>query len=307
MILNARDATHLNLSLKARQIARQSLANFGSSYLAQFTLVASILMAPFLGLAQASIELTDLDREQVMEKQLGRNLLHQDYAKMVKQLKQGDIISYNGTVFELKEYLGGDAATRIFAISDTKAIRIGRDGFSTQLSHTYLKAYKKLRWGGDSVVKVFEADSKPEFNYIVVERLTPQFDLSDFASRNDEIIYRTPKKTSYTLNPERRILARDTDPQKIIPQLEKFVRDMAKFSEIGDYNNTQVVWDGKRFVLIDWAWDTEFARTVDEQNEVLDHLKGRSSIDENLLHRLRKIIRDERTRSLPNRCATVLL
>ncbi len=165
---------------------------------------------------------------------------------------------------------------------------------------TKQSALEKVKHGGNSVVKVFVAESNPDFNFIIVERLTPRFDLSDFVSRNEKIKFATDESPSYTENPEQKILAREENSAYVLTKLEKFVADLSKFSQIGDYSNSQVIWNGSRFVLLDWAGSTEFANRINDQNIVIDHLDGRSSIGKKYLNHLKQIVRHKRLDPLMN-------
>ena len=262
-----------------------------SKFLRVFILAVATILLPMSIQAQDSraIELIDHNKP---DDGFSTDELRDDYLQVVRSLTPGDKISYDSKVFQLGEYLGGDSATRIFAISDTKAIRIGKS--PVHLSKSYAAAYPTLSKAGRSVVQVFLEESRPEYNFLIVERLNHKFSLSDFVARFEPIKYPTQKDRSFTRNPERIIAARAEDSMKVRRGLEEFVRNMAMFSSIGDYHNDQVIWDGTRFVLIDWAGRVENFEGPNDRSDVMDHLVGRSAITADDAKRLRELLTQER-------------
>lgn len=262
-----------------------------SKSLRTFILAAAMMLLPMSVQAQNShvVELIDHNKP---ENPFSSDELRDDYLDIVRNLKPGDQISYDSKVFELGEYLGGDSATRIFAISDTKAIRIGKS--PVHFSKSYAAAYPTLSTAGRSVVNVFLEESRPEYNFLIVERLNHKFSLSDFVARFEPIKYPTGNDRSFTRNPERIIEAREENQTKVRRGLEDFVKNMAIFSTIGDYHNDQVIWDGSRFVLIDWAGHVEKFKNPSDKSDVMAHLDGRSAVTRNEIKHLRSLLVDQR-------------
>ncbi|CAN5492192.1 hypothetical protein BH10BDE1_BH10BDE1_23270 [soil metagenome] len=263
------------------------------NFFPRFTSFAALLLLPISLLAQNSPVTEMLDHNKP-ENPFSSDLLRDDYIKTVNNLRPGDLVSYDAKVFQLGEYLGGDSATRIFAISDSKAIRIGKSPI--HFSKSYAAAYPTLSSAGRSVVQVFLEESRPDYNFLIVERLNHKFSLSDFVARFEPIKYATKNSPSFTRNPERIIAAREEDESKVRQGLEDFVKNMAMFSSIGDYHNDQVIWDGSRFVLIDWAGHVENFKSLNDKSDVMAHLAGRSAVTAEDAKRLRELLTQERKR-----------
>jgi hypothetical protein len=196
----------------------------------------------------------------------------ENYDDTIQSLKTGDKILFLDREFTLGKFLGAGQSTRIFALSKSKAIRLHL--YSSVFSRAIVEGYEVFKNTGaaNSVVKVFSSESKPDYNYVIVERVNALFTLEDY------------------LNDSYKIKAPHVDPKQVYIALEKFARDMALYSEIGDYHAYQAVWDGQRFVLLDWSQGVRLAKYVYDLSPFLDDFGFQPNLNFMLYKRLEAVV-----------------
>ncbi len=127
-------------------------------------------------------------------------------------------------------------------------------------------------------------------------------------NRNQTIKYKTPNAITFTGNPEGILLAREAAKnQYIFDQFDKFVAAFANFAKIGDYHPGQVIWDGNRWVLLDWFGATKLADGLRIDSVVIDFIKGKPGIEDKYLDHLNKIVSKHRQRAMNKKCSALFL
>jgi hypothetical protein len=165
------------------------------------------------------------------------------YNEMVSKLTVGDVVSFsNGSSYTVIELPKPGGTTLIVRISKDRALRIPlRSGeFRTVLNTQgtpYWKyidffhaGYERLKRFGVQTVQVH--DYLPG-QFLEVDYVPVRFDLWDFLSGK----FRLP----------------DADKAKCLEALYEWAASTMKTTYIGDFNETQVVFDGKRWILIDFT------------------------------------------------------
>jgi hypothetical protein len=220
------------------------------------------------------------------------------YRLAVARLVPGDIVRLGQKTFRLREFLGEGGSTRIFALSEDRAIRIDKvvaehgcsgsgseseseshsDCLSQSLAAGFLSGWTIVQILGSHVVNVYPELSSSVDRYAVVDRLPVQFTLYEYIHR----AVMDPNKYPQVLK------ARTANRDQIEQSLVAFVVATAKLNQIGDFKSAQVVWTGERWVLVDWSAENVFAKPFEDSNVVLRSLDVSELVSENFKLRLRK-------------------
>lgn len=167
---------------------------------------------------------------------------HFDYDSIIPELREGDTIEFsNKKIFHLGKRLDTLAAitdqgsrTAIFEITNSpkEVIRISLQEFIRPGIRSTVNGYDELKYLGENIIKIIDSKDK---EYVVVEKL--------------------PSKNYTFLD----LILKDSIPEevqiKMIKSLADFAKKTARFTELGDFHTTQMVYDIKnsRWVLFDWT------------------------------------------------------
>ena len=172
---------------------------------------------------------------------------HEDYSNL--QIEVNDTVEFSdGEIFTVLEILGSGNTTRVLKVSDNMALRIPLGGFDeyqdagtgpvkidTKEAHrgalnSYMRGYDRVLDVGFSVPKVFQHNNG---EYIEVEFIDAKFNIADYLSGEID------------LSPE----VSDVVDRMLIEISIKTYDSKAG----GDFRPEQMVFDGKRIVLLDWS------------------------------------------------------
>lgn len=157
------------------------------------------------------------------------------YLDILYNLKNGDEVQFsNGRTFKLGKFLGEGSNTRVFAISPSKAIRISSVNSKLTFNYSvmYFDGYQLLKGSGIPIPYLYEDESVRE-EYIIVERISVWFNLYDFyQNRGYEDIHRG-----------------------LLTDLLEFYTKTIFFEYIRDSKPSNIVYDGEKWLLIDWFDD----------------------------------------------------
>lgn len=166
-----------------------------------------------------------------------------------------DILKFSdGTSFAVKgpHFLGQGNFTRIFALKDGRALRVPRPKNSANLAeatgllYSFALGYNILQARGVPVPQLFEIGSLNDFSetaeYAVVEKIPVIETLHQWLMRQSS----SPGKS---------------DPQWLaLMDFARATKDFAAFGDFGSFGDHQVVWTGKRWMLVDWNQHHALAR-----------------------------------------------
>lgn len=172
----------------------------------------------------------------------------------------------------VKEFLGRGGLTAVFRRQDGRALRVPlgkgdvffpngpqgelkNNGPYTDGMLRYYTSMTKLASAGAAVTKIYEADTHLPA-YITVEYFENRMNINDFFNRRELGIEKG------------RIRANQVENLK--SELEVFVRNFARFSEIGDFKTDQIVTDGKTWRLVDSS-EPVFRATSFFERSPFDH------------------------------------
>lgn len=166
------------------------------------------------------------------------------------QLKPGDVLEFgDGETFRLEKVLGGDSQSKILALEGGDVIRIPLSSQRCcQSNFRTLDGYRELQGTGLEIAQVDIARSSMRGEYVMIERIHEKMTFPEFLRAYQNGRLNTP------------------EGQKIYEGFRTFVRQAALFYGVGDFHSQQVVWDGRRWVLIDWSDENEFVRSRDFDN-----------------------------------------
>ncbi len=173
-----------------------------------------------------------------------------NYNSKVKpdNVQQGDILKVHEHDFEVLSFLGKGNTTYVYEVrqqgrSGTFALRVPKKSGSFNSTYTYsefismtIKGYQLLEEQGVPIPKIYEYYNE---NYILTERLYPQFTLTEFISNFETKSFSQTHKLTFDL-------AKNS--------LADFLKTMSGFTKIGDFRFDQVVYDKEKgWVLLDWT------------------------------------------------------
>jgi hypothetical protein len=183
-----------------------------------------------------------------------------DYDSLIKGLKSlqaGTILDFGGgDRFVFEEYVGAGGTTVIVKIDDGSLLRIpklnldanpGTDAFG------FVKGHQTLKEAGISVVGLDIERSRPP-KFLVVENLHFQMTLEDL--KYDRV--NVPKN--------------EADRAFVIERLLEFARSTWKFRYWGDFNETQLAFDGKKWILFDIATPIIEVDNLSQSNHIFSPL-----------------------------------
>lgn len=210
-----------------------------------------------------------------------------DYADTLKKLKSkgsGHLRFSNGKVVELTAFIGEGQSTFVFETKSGHALRLASPFFNTnwrnlQFLKLYAETHKELLDLALPIPMISEVGTSGEtVQYILVEKIAVQLDLESALQRS--------------------LLPSLDSTEPIIEGLKKFALQTASFEDIGDFNFSQLVWDGTRWVLLDWTTGAQPAPRLSD-NMLWDKWLRRAPPPkgQELLTGLRQIVRDFRSRS----------
>ncbi len=207
-----------------------------------------------------------------------------DYHETIKKLKangKGKVRFSNGKVVELTAFIGEGQSTFIFETSTGHAIRLASPYYNKNWKNLgflklYAETHKELLDLALPIPMISEVGKAGNtVQYILLEKISVQFDLETALQRS--------------------LLPAASSQQPIIENLKKFALQTALFEDIGDFNFTQIVWDGSRWVLLDWTSGVLLASRMSEHMLWDKWLNRAPPIDgQEILAALRQIVRDFR-------------
>lgn len=182
-----------------------------------------------------------------------------NYSKLIKKenLKAGDKIYVSKNRYFIYEgYLGEGNSTRVFSVKDPQrpgsfAIRLPKEEsffkFNSQngfpLLNFFIRSHVDLKEQNVSIPELYDFEGA---NYALVEKVDIEFGMDKFMARPDLI---------------------DKETYKIAEEaLLEFVKEVARFSYIGDFCGEQMVFDRKRkkWVLLDWSTKPDLIMDADD-------------------------------------------
>lgn len=203
------------------------------------------------------------------------------YNGIVWQLKRGDQIQFsNGKVFKIKKPLDKGTSTWVLETSKGTALRIPlRSGVHggplgagdiryTDFIDEYIGGSRSLSQLGISVPRVYDS---LQSEYVEVEKITKKFSLEDFIHGGVQLS-----------SAERELAER---------RLLDWAKQLWPLAELTDFNDSQVVYDGKRWILLDMT--SGYERASGSSHETV------FSYGPDEIHaELRKVVLAERARHL---------
>jgi len=168
---------------------------------------------------------------------------HSQYNDFVKKITKGDVVIFsNGRKFKITEVLGPKGVSLILKTDANKVLRIPIEiGFfrspfnSNSVSYQefidmFGRGYPLLQQEGVVMVKQYDWQSR---EYVEVEYVSVQFTLDQFLEGKIPVDLATRAK--------------------ILGRLYQWMRGTWNLTYIADFNESQVAYDGERWVLLDFA------------------------------------------------------
>lgn len=161
------------------------------------------------------------------------------YATILSNLKEGDVISFtNQKRFKIKKFLGSGNTTMILELegSPPRAIRLPKNSGSHSKEFTYgelldsfVKGARYLEENAVPSVKIHESLAQ---EYAIVDKVNVDFTFGEFLKNND---------------------ISESDRKKMIEEFYSFAKKTARLEKIGDFHPGQLVYDGKKWIVLDWT------------------------------------------------------
>lgn len=208
---------------------------------------------------------------------------YESFLTQLSKAKPGTKFSFlPGEEFTLKQYLGEGETTVIVETMEGKTLRIPkvdlRSSATNRRIHTefiesYLKSSQELSAAGVRVAEVDLAASRPP-RFLVVQKEDIYF-----PTRSGEKIALTLEKfLSAETRKELNFSAKDVEV--IFEKLIDFAKNTWRFSFIGDFNETQLAYNGHEWVLIDFARDNTKAVSANQRKNIFSPQKYEDHIHE---------------------------
>lgn len=184
--------------------------------------------------------------------------LKQNYSSLIneKYVKPGDqIFVSDSRSFIVEQFVGGGGATKVYKVIDPKnqkayALRLPNinSDISKEFFNTYISAYDSLKKTAINIPTIHELAAS---NYILVDFIPHDFTLKDFNNHSKSISKEIRKEATLAF--------------------DKFVRETALFTVIGDLRDDQVAYnhEKKEWVLLDYSDEHAFAKNIDPTSSVV--------------------------------------
>ncbi|MBC7421494.1 MAG: hypothetical protein H7328_12275 [Bdellovibrio sp.] len=192
------------------------------------------------------------------------------YGKVLLKTKPGDILDFGGgDRFQVKTVLGQGQTTLVVETTDGLVLRIPkidpnegkikkpkRDEVLFGFINDFVKIQQELDAVGVPVVKLdLQRSRVPKF--LVVEKINLQFDLREFTKN-----YSSPEKLHLSAQ----------QYNDISKGLIKFAQATWAYEYFGDFRADQLGWDGKRWVLFDFAFSNIKMRNFTSEKNIFTPL-----------------------------------
>lgn len=173
----------------------------------------------------------------------------------------------SGTLFEYSELLSNQGQSIVVRYSTDTVLRIPKleehESFLVeQRVKQFVEGYELLINSGVSDI----ADVKKVGpDWVMQKYISFRLSLEDFLNKSEEIQSNNPREFL-----------------TMVRGLKKWGRQTALFSEIGDFYSGQLIWDGKKWILLDWSHQHRMA-SPDSHKTVFSRLDSPSALAHNAL------------------------
>jgi hypothetical protein len=152
-----------------------------------------------------------------------------DYYFLLRQIQPGDILRFpDGREFPVRGILGEGSQSLVLDVGEGHALRLAARAGSLR---SYVRGYEPLAREGVEVARVLEV--APRYEYVVSEKVPVRFDLAALLRADSKI--------------------EAAERGRALAALKDFALSAEPFGVIDDLHGGQVVWDGMRWVLLDWG------------------------------------------------------
>lgn len=226
-----------------------------------------------------------------------------NYDAIVANLRVGDVLVFSdGKEFTVQDPITNGNTTKILGISKHKVLRIplrqgvcvGCPGTYTDILNSYLEGHEALVKEKVPTVHVYKKESLKN-QRVIVDRVDVKFTLEEYVARENNRLNFTPAQY-------------DSIDKKLIQWFET----TWNFVFIGDFHAKQLVYDGKKWILIDFSGDHNLLKRLNDESIFLhvgDGTDVHSNAPRQLHHRIHSAIYNKRVawRDSPKRCNTVFV
>ena len=200
-----------------------------------------------------------------------------NYATTLENLskaKPGTKFSFlPGENFTLKQYLGEGETTVIVETMEGQTLRIPKvdlrtsnNTLHTSFINDFIKSSQELAAAGVRVPEVDMKTSRPP-RFLVVQKEDIYFPTKS----GEKIALTLDKFLSEKVRKELNFTAKDTEA--IFEKLIDFAKSTWRFSFIGDFNESQLAYNGHEWVLIDFARDNAKAVSANQRKNTFSPQK----------------------------------
>jgi len=209
-----------------------------------------------------------------------QNLIAENYEIFLSKLVPGDIIRFSdGNSFTITEILtkkGFGNNDIILGIGDGKVIRIPKYkraissklllqaanistiDFTWSVRETVL-GYRELAETGIPHVKVYLHESVNFFEYVILDKVEVEFTLREFLTGNTNGIDLFKR-------------------QRLLNKLMEFAQHTSGYSTIGDFGASQIVWNGREWILLDWTSGLRRGSLSDFEVRILNNIEFKEQL-----------------------------
>lgn len=219
------------------------------------------------------------------------DVIPNEVKKIETDIIKGQSLDFkNGTAFTPLKILGFGNSTIVIEIKNNRALRIPRlremqsdmeqDEIRNRLAEFHLGS-QLLIDQNVPIPKILEIGIEPQtsnIEYIVTEKVTAKYSLHD----------RLLKIRQQPLNAQEWVA------------LSLFARSISAFAIIADFAPRQLIWTGKKWMLVDWMKSHDLAQTINDEDPFSSWLKFRLKADslgesaDQVIQHLSKTIRKHR-------------